>query len=372
MVGILGIGRDITARVKVEAEMRAAREAAEAANRAKSDFLANMSHEIRTPMNGVLGMSELLLEIAPRSEQRDCAETIRESGKALLTVINDILDFSKIEARKAGAGSHRHERAQRRRRMRAPARGPGYAKGLELDVSCDPELPESVRGDPNRLRQILLNLGGNAVKFTSRGSVRICIGVLEASSARRARAFRSARLGHRHSQRSSRFAVQAFHPGGCVDDAPLRRHRPGPVDRAPARRARCMGRAASRVSSGSARSSGSPRVSAGRRRLRDGRGSGHGKQRSQRNPPAPHRRVLMAEDNIVNQRVAARMLEKMGYARRRGERRGAQAVARLGARRLRRHPRMDCRDAGDGWLRRHARDPPAVENGTARASPSLR
>jgi PAS domain S-box-containing protein len=170
-MGILGIGRDITARVKVEEEARAARQAAEAANRAKSEVLANMSHEIRTPLNGVLGMTELLLDSMLDREQREFAQTIRDSGRALLTVINDILDFSKIEAGKLELESVDMdvrtivESAARLLALQA------HAKGLELTSSLDPALPASLRGDPHRLRQILLNLGGNAIKFTQTGEV---------------------------------------------------------------------------------------------------------------------------------------------------------------------------------------------------------
>jgi PAS domain S-box-containing protein len=182
VTGLVGIGRDITLRTRMVAEMRAAREAAEAANRSKSEFLANMSHEIRTPINGVLGMAELLLDTSLDHTQRDYARTIHESGKALLTVINDILDFSKIEAGKL-------DLEQIDMDLRSTVEDVGrmialqaHRKRLELALDIDPELPLAVKGDPGRLRQILTNLGSNALKFTAAGEVAIEAKVVESNS----------------------------------------------------------------------------------------------------------------------------------------------------------------------------------------------
>jgi PAS domain S-box-containing protein len=173
LLGVAGSGRDMSERLAFEASVREAKESAEAANRAKSEFLANMSHEIRTPMNGVIGLTELALETELTDEQQQYLEGVRLSGNALLRVVDDILDFSKIEAGKLDIQSVKFPLRSTVEHAVGTLALKALEKGLQLQCDVDAGNHSILLGDPARIRQVLINLVGNAVKFTAAGEVAV-------------------------------------------------------------------------------------------------------------------------------------------------------------------------------------------------------
>ncbi len=175
LTGYRGIGRDITERKEAEKKLQQAKDEVEQANRAKSIFLANMSHEIRTPMNVIIGMTDILNNSGLNPNQKECAGMVRESANSLLTIINDILDFSKIEAGRLEIAKIHFNLAWEVERTVASFALQAQKKGLKLSCSIDDNVPRIVTGDSARLQQVLINLIGNALKFTEQGEVAVNI-----------------------------------------------------------------------------------------------------------------------------------------------------------------------------------------------------